>query len=767
MRVAWAVAVAVASAVAVGVAVAGAAPRTARADVLPLESDGAASSSPSRAPLPTRPGQPPGHPGPAPGHPEPAPAPTPGHAGAGSGADATRSPITIDEEVVEVVAPAPPGPEPDERDPRAGSAFVTVLEPGPRGGAGRDLATLLGQAAGVRTSSLGGLDTFSTVSLRGSSGSQVLVLLDGVPLTSPATGSADLASLPLEGLERIEVYRGQVPALLGGQAIGGAVNLVSRTPDRPGTIRSARLGYGSFGTWDAALGQAGGTMRLRYRLALSLRRTAGDFPFHDDNGTPLDAGDDGEVRRVNNDVARLGLLGRIAWRMGNWRLAAFADGGRREAGVPGPGSNQAEHVRLDGTHGLLDLVASRQGPVELQARSYLIVQRNRFSDPDGELQRLGSGPSASDSRSWALGGRLGAGFDLSVVRLELGGDVRQEQLDSTSAGGPAAAAVLGDGERSRLTAALGLEPTLRLFGGVFQVGPALRIEHLRSRLSGGADGSAVDQTLLSPRAGLQWKAGPWTLKANAGIYHRAPTFFELFGGQGGLWGNPELQPEEGTNLDLGLLLALETYGPFSGLGLEAAVFQRQVRQMITWMQTSQEMIQAANLGEARLRGLELSLQTGLPWGFSGRAAYALLDPENRSPAPAYRGRQLPLRPVHDLDLGLAWSSAGSGAASSLLTMQYGLTFVSGTFLDPANLHPLPPRHLHSASLWLRPWRQRGPQLLVEVRNLLDRRVEELPLTRRGADDPAQVPAAIADFAGYPLPGRSLFASVLWTAESER
>ncbi|MBM4321052.1 MAG: TonB-dependent receptor, partial [Deltaproteobacteria bacterium] len=584
----------------------------------------------------------------------------------------------------------------------------------------------------------------------------------------------DLAGLPLEGLERIEVYRGQVPALLGGQAIGGAVHLVSRTPDRPGGVSSVRAGHGSFGTWDAALGHAGGTARLRYRLSLSLRRTEGDFPYHDDNGTPLTSADDRVAQRRNNDVSRLGLLGRLAWRMGGWNLAAFADGGYREAGVPGTGSNQAGSARLESERALLDLAGSRQGTVDVQGRSYVLLQRERFADPHGELQRPGAAPSSSESLSFTGGGRLSAGFDLPATRVELGGELRQEVLssaaDSEAEAALAASTAAGwEGEHSRLSAALGLEPLVAAWGGLLRFGPALRLEHLRSRSSAGGDGEA-GETLVSPRFGLQLGTGLWKVKANAGRYHRAPTFSELFGGQGTMWGNPELLAEEGDNLDLGATLELGLPGPLGPpgmLGVEAVVFRRQVRQMIVWMQTSQEMIQAANLGEARLIGAELSLQAGLPWGFGWRSAYSWLDPENLSPEPAYHGKQLPLRPVHDLDLGLSWSTAPAEPGQALLSCEYRVTVVSGSYLDPANLHPLPLRHLHSATLWVRPWRRNGPQLLVEGTNLLDRRVEQLTLTHRGPGDPAQVAAPVVDFIGYPLPGRSLFASLLWSLEEQR
>ena len=68
---------------------------------------------------------------------------------------------------------------------------------------------------------MGGLGQFSTVSIRGSSAEQVLVLLDGVRLNTGGGGSVDFSTIPLDSIERIEVIRGGGTTLYGSDAIGG------------------------------------------------------------------------------------------------------------------------------------------------------------------------------------------------------------------------------------------------------------------------------------------------------------------------------------------------------------------------------------------------------------------------------------------------------------------------------------------------------------------------------------------------------------------
>ncbi len=87
------------------------------------------------------------------------------------------------------------------------------------------------------------------VTIRGSSGfayntgSRVLVMLDGMPLLAPDTDGIPLEALPMSEIERIEVLKGPGSALYGGGALGGVVNIVTRSlPDRPETRISAWSG---------------------------------------------------------------------------------------------------------------------------------------------------------------------------------------------------------------------------------------------------------------------------------------------------------------------------------------------------------------------------------------------------------------------------------------------------------------------------------------------------------------------------------------------
>ena len=93
-----------------------------------------------------------------------------------------------------------------------------------------NVSTLLNELAGVRMAStapgLGG----ATLEVRGLPGRLTQVLSDGLPLVGAEPAGFGLLQMPPLDLKRVEVIKGVASALYGGSALGGVLNLVSRTP---------------------------------------------------------------------------------------------------------------------------------------------------------------------------------------------------------------------------------------------------------------------------------------------------------------------------------------------------------------------------------------------------------------------------------------------------------------------------------------------------------------------------------------------------------
>ncbi|MFD2600386.1 TonB-dependent receptor plug domain-containing protein [Sphingobacterium corticis] len=89
------------------------------------------------------------------------------------------------------------------------------------------LAELINRSSGVRIRQSGGLGNAVDVSLNGFQGRAVRYFKDGVPLNYLA-GGYGIHNIPVNSLERVEVYKGVLPISLGADALGGAVNLITK-----------------------------------------------------------------------------------------------------------------------------------------------------------------------------------------------------------------------------------------------------------------------------------------------------------------------------------------------------------------------------------------------------------------------------------------------------------------------------------------------------------------------------------------------------------
>ena len=114
------------------------------------------------------------------------------------------------------------------------------------------LPELLGREAGVLTRSLfGNNGTAASVDIRGfgATGTQnTLILLDGRRLNDVDLSSVNFGAIPLQSIERIEITRNSGAVLYGDGAVGGAINIITRQPDKAGATAFIKAGVGNLDT---------------------------------------------------------------------------------------------------------------------------------------------------------------------------------------------------------------------------------------------------------------------------------------------------------------------------------------------------------------------------------------------------------------------------------------------------------------------------------------------------------------------------------------
>ena len=280
--------------------------------------------------------------------------------------------------------------------PEAPSSFATVIEVEAHEGERETVAGLLDESVGVQVRHFGGPGQASEITIRGSTGQQVVILLDGVRLNTAQSGTVDLSTIPLATIDGIEVLRGGGGTLAGSGAIGGVVNIVTkRTTGEPQTVAS--LSGGSFGTWQGALTHSGRVGPADYGASYSGFTTDGDWKFQSvetrtQAQLPIESR---EFTRINNDSESHSILLQGAGDLApGLRLRAMDQLFYVSRGQPGPdfdsrspngGQSATAHERRARNVASLTVEADGWEPLpdDLRLESTLsyLYEQSRFREP--------------------------------------------------------------------------------------------------------------------------------------------------------------------------------------------------------------------------------------------------------------------------------------------------------------------------------------------------------------------------------------------------
>lgn len=415
---------------------------------------------------------------------------------------------------------------------------------------GLDLVDLLRTEAGLDVIRSGGLGGQTSLFLRGAGSNQLLVLIDGVRVSSATTGSYTFEQLPLAQVERIEIVRGPRAALYGSDAIGGVIQIFTRRQQR----FDASVGVGNQDTWraDAGAGWALGEGRLGVRMGAV--DTAG-FNAQNPRGFGFDPDRDGF---------------------------------------------RQQHVSAD-----LELPL---GSVLLDAQGNHAEADAEFDQGESDFRnsQLAVGLSSADREAWSLRASLADNVYLTPAffsRFE----TRRRQLDWQHL-------AHASQRNSLLWGLSWVEDegaSVDTFSGSAQYAGSR--EHRAGFLAWRGSADALDWELAgrhddydgfggqsTAQAALGWRpAQAWLLRANVGQGFRAPNLNELFSpGFGGLFaGNPDLDPERSRTAELALAYRLSRWQ------FDLQVYDTRVRDLVDF--SGGDTFAAINIGRARLRGAEL------------------------------------------------------------------------------------------------------------------------------------------------------------------
>jgi iron complex outermembrane receptor protein len=403
------------------------------------------------------------------------------------------------------------------------------------------------------------------LSLRGGSFEQVLVLVDGVPVSDAQTGHFDLnLTVPLDLVERVEVVRGPSSSLHGADAVGGVVNVVTRD-GAEGAGGRLRVEGGSFG---ALQGAAFGTLPLGggWRSAASVQSEEADGHRN---------GVDHRATLVHASLSGPAAGGTLRL-SGGWARRDFGADGFY---APFPSYEETRTRRV---------AANWERPVG--AAQLTVLAFHRRHDDDFVLRR--GDPSFFRNVHASRQSGAEASVRIPLLRganLVVGGQVVREALESTN---------LGDREEDR-------------GAGFVEAGVDRGALHLRGGLR--VEGRDNFGSWIAPTLSAGWNASRRVrLRGSLGRSYRTPTFTERYYEDPANVGRAELDPEAAWTAEVGADVAVAP-----GAVLRTTFYRRDADGLVDWARpagASEDVPwETRNVESALFDGLEVHLD-GLRMG---------------------------------------------------------------------------------------------------------------------------------------------------------
>ncbi len=565
-----------------------------------------------------------------------------------SAAAAEKDSLVLDDMVVEAT-----GMVEDFRtgdvDPEQLTSFSSVINLDDVDPGITSLGDLLAKEVGIQVRSSGGLGGYSSVSLRGSSGDQVFVYLDGVLLNDASGGGVNLALVPLNDVAAIEIYRGISPVNFARAGLGGVINIRTRR-SKPGSNGTLGFGLGSFSS-ERLFGSFNHETENRCDFLALAEYVSSDnnFKFLNNNGTEWNLDDDRRERRNNNELWRRSLMFKAGHDFSDdLRFEISEQYLNQDRRLPAWNNTPAAntHFQTESHQVVARVQADDLSPLHVNLATQLFYgwKEEFYNDSQGIIG-LGRQHERYDTEKYgaSIFCEWPTRFQVLTANLEAGQETytSKDLLRSDPR---------GDSRRNYFSAAL--QDSIYFFNQRLLMTPAChyqwyddKLDTVESNHGGEIPGFTRRHDFFSPSLGLRYQLwGPLSLRINLARYGREPSFYELFGDRGFAVGNSDLKAEEGENYDFGITCTWPTkWSWLSRVEIEAVLFYSKIDNLITRIYDARGVGKSENISAARISGVEARAALDFGSYFRLLANATWQDSENRGEIAALKGKELPGR----------------------------------------------------------------------------------------------------------------------------
>jgi len=486
--------------------------------------------------------------------------------------------------------------------PEYNSSFHSIISAKQFEGKITDIAQVISQYSPAQIRDTGGLGSFSTISLRGSSGARLPIFIDGILLNENSTGSVNLSSLSLGQIEQIEIYRGIVPMTLSQASIAGAINIRTLRVQKP--TANIAYGIGSFGTQKLEGHYSNMHKHWNYSISAIHQQSDNNYPYYFNNGTEHNLADDRMTNRNHNAFAQNNVQLKASAQLTNSTRTIFnLESSNQNKELPVWSNHDDPKTYLDSSS-VATSFKIIQTNTNLNYNTTIGFKRSEmiFSD---RFTNLGVG--AQHVKYLTQKGFINFYGETGWLNhiFSINTEISHEKYDPTYYFGTE---FYADSTRAVLN--LGLQSQSFFYSDRLIVVPGYRLHQTithqeKSEFHDEVDSNNSDYSL---QFGIQWKIDKeLKLKNNWSKYHRIPTFTELYSDAGINKGSPTIKPETSYTVDFGIEGISEKTALFNSLNYSASLFQTYIDNVITWIPNAQGVGVATNLSKSEVRGSELKI----------------------------------------------------------------------------------------------------------------------------------------------------------------
>ncbi|MDA1342311.1 MAG: TonB-dependent receptor [Proteobacteria bacterium] len=471
----------------------------------------------------------------------------------------------------------------------------------------KTLPELLRGTTGLDMTSSGGLGAPTSVFMRGTNSSHVLVLVDGIKVGSATAGTTPFEFVPIDQVERVEIIRGPQSSLYGSEAIGGVIQIFTRKGgDSEKPQFSLDTGGGSYDTYRTASNVSGKWRNNWYSLGASsigteginaIRPTTG-FSQPDRDGYQNTAMNARAGHRLDNNAEVEATFIRAE---GNTEYDSYSN-------------DHSEFITSNNHSEFITQTVGISGNMDIVDNWHTTLRLGQSRDESDTFLPNSTFNSRFNSTRWNASW-LNEVALTDEHKLILGSDYRLDEVESSTQ----------YNENSRYDV------------GEFGEYHGQFLDNHFMNASVRWDKNEQFGDFVTGNVGWRsnWDYGISTF-ANFGNAFKAPTFNDLYYPD---YSNSNLKPEEATSVEIGLA------GSHDWAQWELRAYHTNIDSLITLDQNWVPQ----NISKSQIDGLEAEI--GTQWqGWNAKLNMNLLNPENRE-----TNKRLPRRADKSLSFDLSRS----------------------------------------------------------------------------------------------------------------